>query len=234
MAALIALLVGITLTIWWVNRRAAPVEWLDGPPARQRSRLAFLGNWSQPVRTQLLRAKFWFFGPPPSLTIRGKIVDLDAAALPNLELGPISFSNGSGVHAWIVSDARVWHHLTNAGARVISAPTVSVGNNMQAQISITDRVSFEGRPEDVGIRLDLWPHLRGESINLATFLVITEAFDSTANSAARGQTNAAFIRTNAAFGARAHLPKGSSLLLMSQTTNQQGKVIVVWISPGAP
>lgn len=233
MTVLIALLFGITLMVWWMSRRTSAVQWLDGPPPPGRSRLAFLGKWGQPVRMQLLRAKFWIFGAPRTLTIRGRILELDAGALPNLELTPTAFSNRAGVQAWILNDARAWQHLTNAGARVLSAPTVSVGNGMQAQISIADRVSIEGRPEDVGIRLDVWPHLRGESINLAAFLVVTEAFARPANPIADGQTTAAVIRTNAAFGARAHLPKGSSLFLLAPNTNEQGRIIGAWISPSA-
>ena len=233
MTVLIALLFGITLMVWWLSRRTSAVEWLDGPPPPARSRLGFLGHWGQSIRMQLLRAKFWIFGAPRTLIIRGSILELDDATLPRLELAPTAFSNRAGVQAWILNDARAWQHLTNAGAHVISAPTVSVGNGMQAQISITDRVSIDGRPEDVGIRLDVWPRLRGESINLATFLVITEPSVRPANPVAGGQATTVVIRTNAAFGARAQLPKGSSLFLLAPNTNAQGRIVGAWISPGA-
>jgi hypothetical protein len=230
--AFVALAFCLGLAVWFINRDAETIDWLKNPPSPRRARLAFLGKWRPLVRNQLLRAKYWLLGPPPSVTIRGTILELDSpAALSNLVSSSAMFSNGAIAQAWVITDAQSRAGFTNTGVRILSRPTVSVSDGMQARIAITERVSLGGRYEDVGIELDLWPRLRGHTIDLTSFLVATEVVTNLASTLAPDAASAPFVVTNAAFGARVRLPAGSGLFLLSGRTNGQGKTIGVVVSP---
>lgn len=229
--ALIALALCFALAIWFFSRNATTIEWLEHPPSARRSRLAFLGKWSSPVRNQLLRAKFWLLGAPRSISVRGTVLQFDSpAALYPVISTPAAFSNGDA-QAWIIKDVSAWLSVTNAAVRTPSKLTVSVSAGTQARIAMTDRVPIGGRSEDVGIQLDLWPSHHGRMIDLTSFVVLTEVVTNPAGPSILGATSAVVIRTNAAFGARVRLPAGSSLFLLSGQTNEHGKTLGIVISP---
>lgn len=233
---LAALLFCVLLAVWFMTRYTGnDVEWLTEPPAARRSRLAFLGQWKQPVKIQLLRAKYWLFGTPQTVTIRANILELDSpTVLSNLISSAAMFSNSAGVRGWIINDATAWQtSLTNPALRVLTAPTVTVADGMQAQVSVVERMPIGGALQNVGFYLDLWPHLRGDSVDLTSFLVATErASNQMSIPGGSVRTNTIFVRTNAAFGVRVHLPKGSSVFLLAgRGSNNQGKVIGALLSP---
>ncbi len=231
---LAVVLCGTALGIWQITTHTRnDVEWLTEPPGLMKSRLAFLGSWGQPVKRQLHRARYWLLGAPRTLTISGRIVELDSpTVLSNIIPTIATYSNSAGGQAWIIKDATAVKALTaNRSARVLTAPTITVADGMPAQVSITDRVMIDGAMRDVGLRLDLSAHVRGDSVNLLSFLVATERATNRVKAVDR-ETNIIFVRTNAAFGARANLPKGSSLfLLASRGTNDARKVIGALLTP---
>jgi hypothetical protein len=230
-AAVVAVAFCLGLVVWFVGREPETIDWLKNPPSPRGLRLAFLGKWRPLVRNQLLRAKYWLLGAPRSVTIRGTILELDSpAALSNLVSSSAMFSNGVIAQAWVIRDAQSWAGFTNTGVRILSRPTVSVSDGMQARIAITERVSLGGRHEDVGIQLDLWPRLSGRTIDLTSFLVATEVVTNLV-STLPDAAFVPFVATNAVFGARVRLPAGSSLLLLSGRTNGHGKTIGVAVSP---
>jgi hypothetical protein len=219
----IAVLAVALIGVFWLLTSPRPTpQLLDAPPV-ERSPLAWLGRWAQPVRSFLSRMKFQVIGPPAAVTIRARLLEFDSAAAwhrvaPGQDLG----SNVAGDRVWILPHVPEVEPMTIPGVQVIAKPTVSAIDGHRAQFSVTSRVATRRGFEDVGVQLDVLPQSRGDAIDLRAFIAVTEAGDWIALS---NQAVVATIRTNAFFGAQVRLPKGSSLFLLSGRTNEAGRRI---------
>jgi hypothetical protein len=228
----LALLAAILAILFWLaTRQSTAMQWLEQPPV-SRSRFEFLGRWAQPARMLWFRTRYWLFGAPPSLTIQTKVLTFDPSVLPPLTLGQPALSNQGGAQAWIVRRGPEWNTFTNTGSEVLSSPTMSLGSGMQGRIMMSERVMVGGTPEDVGVRLDVLPRLRGEAVDLGAFLMVTEARGRARESTGAVAT-AVSIYTNVALGAQVRLPPGAGLFLLSTQTNEQGRIIGALIFPNA-
>lgn len=220
--AIAALAVALMGVFWLMTGSQPTPQLLDVPPV-ERSRLAWLGGWAQPVRSFLSRMKFRLTGPPATITIRGRFLEFDSTgALSRLAAGQDLGSNVAGDRVWILPHVPAADTLTNAGLRVISAPTVSAIDGHRALFSVTEHAAHRGGFADLGVQLDLLPQSRGDAIDLRAFVSVTEFGNGTASS---NDSVAASIRTNAFFGAQVRLPRGSSLFLLSGRTNEAGRQI---------
>jgi hypothetical protein len=235
----IVLLLCAGIGLWFVSDNAASrnkAQWLSSPPI-MRSRLAFLGRWHWPVKRQLLRVKDGFLGPAKSVLIAGTILEFDAAlSLTNLSGTSATLTNASGSQLFVSADAGALSNrfIAQPGTRILSAPRVITSEKAQAQLAISERVPVGSgtnvHMETAGCWLDVWPRVNAQSIDLACFLTVSERALRPTNSA-QASTNSSFVQTNAAFGARARIPRNGGLLLISGSTNQSGKRVGVILFP---
>ena len=210
------------------------VQWLTQQPKAQGSRLAFLGKWAQPIKSQVLRFKFWLVGPPQMITVQGDVLKLESpAVLSNLLASSTLFSNSIGRQAWLLPYAPSVNSMTNDGVEVVTRTSVLMINGMQSQVSVTERVLIGERWENIGVRVDFWPHRRGQAVELTSFLLATEKVAGNESSGTgTSSTNSSFLRTNASFGARVRVPQGASVfLLATDTVDEKGKLTGVLLSP---
>jgi hypothetical protein len=234
-----ALLLCAAIGIWFVADNAgsrSKAEWLTSPPV-MRARPAFLGRWHWPVKQQLLRIKEGFLGPAKSVMVAGTILEFDAAlSLTNLSSMSAALTNNSGSQLFVSADAGALSNrfFAQPGTRILSAPRVVTTEKAQAQMAISERVPVgtgtNVQMEWAGCWLDVWPRVNAQSIDLACFLTVSERALLPTNSAPTS-TNTSFIQTNAAFGARARIPRNGGLLLISGGTNQSGKRVGVLLFP---
>jgi hypothetical protein len=200
------LLCGVGLMVVFLLSESPRAELLTQPAAPRRSRIAFLGQWGTPVRNAWLKLKFRWAKPPRSVSIAAQIFEVDGVfSVTNAPWPAPELSSDSGVQVWILSS----NQISAVRARVdqtgisVSSPTVSTREQMPAKISVNHRVATSNlRVPLSNIELDFLPRTRGQSVELASFLMVGE-----------------WARlTNVAIGARVLIPEGQSMFLL--TTNR--------------
>ena len=223
----------------WLFRDSRPssadAEWLSSRPPPRRSRLEFLGRWMWPVKRQISRVREKIAGAPRVIDARGLVVEFDPAVTLHVPPAVDSLTNQNGDVLFVFSSSDFEQTLrTTPDIHLLTAPRMTVGDGMQAQMAITDKAAI-GTATNltfgwVGWWVDFWPRLRRSGIEISCFFTSTErAFRQPASGGSWQKE--AFIRTNVAFGARANVPENGSLFLLSHNTNSSGKVMGAFLSP---
>jgi len=228
-----AVVVGIAL---FVASLSTPAEILSAPPPPQRQRLAFLGRWMWPVKTRLLRVREFFVGAPRLVHLNAIVAEIDPARDISKLTVLHTITNQTGDKVLLIRGAGDFRErILDAGGNIVSQPRVATRDGVQARISVTASAPIGAgtnlAPREVGLWLDIVPHVRRQGIEVTCFLTATEAAqEKTAGS----ERLDAVIKTNVAVGARLTVPPDASVLLVGGMTNSRGKTIAALLSPSAP
>lgn len=227
--ALVCVLVGI-----FILKSSTGSKILSSPPPPQNYRLAFLGKYMWPIRRQYLRLRQAIFGPLQGVQVNGIVAELDPGAVVPPSKLIKGMTNEMGQIIWIAEEMVLREMMTNtAHAQILSQPRVVTADGVQAQMSMTDRSTFgaPGPMLEVGYWLNVWPRVRSERIDMTCFFTHSEMVRRRSQSADGTVTSEATLATNAAFGAKANVPVGASVMLLSGSTNSRGRISAALLTP---
>jgi len=193
--------------------------------------------FSPPVllRDRLLRripatpswAWFWrlqekLFGRRKPVKIYAHLITLPdsirAGLLSSRVLASPTFLAPGGLQAWLIHAAE----LKALQDRFRQTPGVDLLNTgaktadgVQAALFCGQSMSLNGLRNDVGLRLDCFPRIRGQSTDLFVDVTFSEATTNPAGTAALGPPAVISIQTNLDIAVRLQIPKGSGVLLLN-------------------
>ena len=230
------LVCGTGLFLFLADRMPSRLELLTSPPPQRKSRLAFLGRWEWPVKTRLLRIKQAVWGLPRVVRIVTVIAEFDPdSVLREFEILN-AVTNAGGDKVFVVRLEREQRAIFGPPrGQILSQPGVVTADGREAQISMTERSARTPRANapqlETGYWLNVLPRVYSDGLGLTCFLTRSGIEWRTVSQPSGESISEPFVHTNVAIGAQLRLPRNACLLLMTGSTNSEGRVAGVFLSP---
>lgn len=204
-------------------------------PQPRKSRLGFLGSWSYPLRGWLFSVKSRLLGPPAVVMLDLQIFSLRPAPesefiLTNIALLPGALADDHGLRAWVFppADLNTLTQRLASVASLISRPRLVTASGQSAQMSAANLFSLPQGLVPAGIFVDFFPHARRGSLEVVTFITLSEAVTNRAGSST--QPASLMIQTNLAVGVRLQMPPGHAAFLLHRN-RENGKLTAALLTP---
>jgi len=225
--ACLILLLGASLSLVLRPAPAAPVApviVLPLPYSIPPEKLSLFERWVPQWASWawLWRLKETITGRRKSCDMRATVVDFAGtgeAFLTNHPLPTPAFTGTNGLRIWLLSEAEA--RALGRDLRQKPGPEISymagiiTGDGGQARLTAGSTFPIMGRSVNVGLAIDLLPHLRPTVTDITTIISLTEAITNQASTTA-GPPPASIqnIQTNFEVAARLQIPKGSGVFLL--------------------
>jgi len=233
----LVIVIGLAVLLFFIRRGPSELEIITSRPGPQKSRLAFLGRWTQPVKQKLLPLREALFGRRRVVVVDATVFELNPG-VPFLAFTVLSGqTNARGERVMVVRPDPNFREalIQESGARVISGPRITTAEDVQGQIGMMEKqpVGFATNVSmrDVGWWIDVETSVRRGSVALTTFFTGNEVVPANSALAAGHFNVGTVLRTNIALGARVTVPFGAGVILLSGATNRKGQIVGALLSP---
>jgi hypothetical protein len=181
------------------------------------------------------------FGQRKPITICAEIISLSPSAGPglvsSLALGPPIYSEPKGLQVWLlqkgdIQTARQQLKQT-PGVDFLNRPRIGTADGVEASVFVGQSMPLNGVKNDVGLKLDCFPRVRDHSTDLFAVIQLSEALTNPTDGTVQlPPAQSVSIQTNLDLAARVQIPKGSGVLLLTRSSDDQNhKTFGILIDP---
>ena len=175
------------------------------------------------------------WGPPRVVRLVTVIAEFDRdAVLREFEILN-AVTNSAGDKAFIVRLEKAQRTIFGPPhGQILSQPGVVTVDGTEAQMNMMDRSAAGLRANapvlQTGYWLNVLPRVHSDGLGLNCFFTRSEIEWRTVSQPAGTSISEPFVRTNVAIGAQLRLPTNACLLLMTGSTNREGRVAGVFLT----
>lgn len=183
-------------------------SWLTPAQLAEAANGGFLGRVKARLRWVITPFRR-FFRPKVRtlLTFKANFFALPAGSVNSFDLGTNAPVSSDGKRAWILSESELasfQDRLKNTrDVTRVSSPTMSTVDGVRSRMSIGNTVPVGGTMAFVGLSVDLFPKLKGESFKLLIG----------ATSTATNTSSPPILVTNFSIGCQASIPNSGALVI---------------------
>jgi len=121
---------------------------------------------------------------------------------------------------WLLSAARVAtlrDSLKRTRADFVNGPKLSTADGVEASMFVGENLYFNGRMNETGLRMGLFPRVHGDVTDLISVISFSELVTNQNAGATAGEAISTLsVRTNLDIATRVQIPKGSGVFLLNQ------------------
>ena len=170
--------------------------------------------------------QFHLPGKHPNVLVRAGVYALGQTPLPNKRPFGEPAASADGTRIWVLSKQEVgsanrWL-VDTPGAERISQPGIQTASGMGGAMTAGNTVTMSGKPQFIGVSLDLVSKVHQGHVDLASAVRLTELVTN--------QVHVVSVRTNLAVRTRIQVPDGGGALLLSDGGNGKPAAVVLTVS----
>ena len=217
------------------------------PYSIPRQRISLFDAWvpRNPSWAWLWRLKEQIQGRRKTFDLATTIIDFTSAGdsfLTNFPAAKPAFTNTNGLKIWLMGDPELTALRGGLkrvpGADVLSAGRITTADGMEAQLFSGNTISINGSPGNVGMAINLLPHVRRDSTDLTTIITFSETITNQPGATLdSSQTSTISIQTDFAVAARIQIPKATGVFLLdtgSGAPNHKRIGVILSVNPPPP